>query len=117
MGKLGKFIMKLPSILTSCVVLAGAQIALAGEPARPSGQTLGMVEGILSKCAQVDPTDAARYRQQVQMITQGVSAKVAAEVRKSDEYQQSFDAITESLSQVSDADAIQACTHSLGANE
>jgi hypothetical protein len=109
--------MKLRRILTSCVVLAVAQIALADEPVRPSGKELGMAEGILSKCAQVDPRDAARYRQQVQMITQGVSAKVVAEVRKSDEYQQAYDAITESLSQVSEENALKACTHSLAANK
>lgn len=109
--------MKLRRILTSCVVLVVAQVALSEEPARPSGQALGMVEGILSKCAQVDPADAARYRQQVQSITRGVSAKVVAEVRKSDEYQQSYDAITESLSQVSEEDAIKACTHSLATNK
>jgi hypothetical protein len=109
--------MKLRRILVSCVVLVVAQIALAEEPARPSGQALGMVEGILSKCAQIDPRDAARYRQQVKMVTQGVSAKVVAEVRKSDEYQQSYDAITESLSQVSDEDAIKACTHSLATSK
>jgi hypothetical protein len=109
--------MNLPRILTSCVVLVVAQFALAAEPARPSGQALGMVEGILGKCAQVDPADAARYRQQVQLVTQGASAKVVAEVRRSDEYQQSYDAVTESLSQVSDEDAIKACTHSLAANK
>jgi hypothetical protein len=109
--------MKLSRVLSSCAVLMVAQVALAGEPARPGGQALGTVDGILSKCAQVDPADAARYRQQVELVTQGVSAKVVAEVRRTDEYQQSYDAITESLSQVSEEDAVKACTHSLAANK
>jgi hypothetical protein len=108
--------MKLHLILTSCVLTVVAQVALADKPARPSGQSLGMVEAILSRCAQLDPKAASQYEQRVQLMIQGVSDEIVAEVRKSDEYRQSYDSTTESLRDVSEHDALDACTRSVAAN-
>jgi hypothetical protein len=112
--------MKLHSIFTSSTILIIAQFALASftladEPARPNGQALGTMEAILHKCADVDPKAAEQYRQQAQLITHGSSEKVVAEVRNSDEYKQSYDSTAESLSQLSDHDALQGCSRSLAA--
>jgi len=105
--------MKLHLVLSSCLLAVMAQSARAEEPAPPSGQTLGMMEAILSKCAQIDPKAAARYEQRIPLLTQGVSEKVVAEVRNSDEYRQSYDSTTESLREVSEHDALEDCTRSL----
>jgi hypothetical protein len=108
--------MKLHLILTSCVLALVAQFALADKPARPSGQSLGMVEAILSRCAQLDPKAAPQYEQRVQSMIQGVSEEIVAEVRKSDEYRQSYDSTTESLREGSEKDTLEACTRSVAAN-
>jgi|SRR5450432_3904 hypothetical protein len=108
--------MKLHLILASSVLAMVAQFALADKPARPSGQSLGMVEAILSRCAQLDPTGAPQYEQRVQSMIQGVSEEVVAEVRKSDEYRRSYDSTAESLRDVSEHDALEACTRSVAAN-
>lgn len=106
--------MKLHLILFLCVLGVTAQSAWAEEPVRPSGQTLGMIEAIFSKCAQVDPKAAARYEQQrIQWMTKGISEEVLAEIRSSDEYRQSYDSTTESLRAVSEHDALVACTRPL----
>jgi hypothetical protein len=111
--------MNLRSIFTSSAVLIIAQFTLVSaqgeEPARPNGQALGTMEAILRKCTDVDPKAAEQYRQQVQLIIHGSSEKVVAEVRHSDEYKQSYDSATELLGQLSDHDALQACSGSLTA--
>lgn len=107
--------MKSRLILSSCVLAVMAQSALAEQPAPPSGRSLGMMEAILSRCAQVDPKAAAQYEQRIQLIIQGAGEVVVAEVRKSDEYRQSYDSTTESLREVSEHDAREACARSLAA--
>jgi len=107
---------KLNFISMSCVVLLSAQIALSEEPQPVNGQALGMMEGILDKCAQVDTKAAADYRQRVAMLTQGASEDAVAEIRQSDEYKRSYASITESLAQVSEPEVMQACNYSLAGN-
>jgi hypothetical protein len=103
-------------ILSLCVAPALAQFALAGEPAAPNAQALGMAEGILNRCAQIDPVAANRYRQKLELLTQGASEETVAKVRKSDEYKQAYDSIVDSLGQVDEHDAQRACTASLAEN-
>jgi hypothetical protein len=107
--------MKLHLILSSCLLAAMTQPALAEEPARPNGQTLGMLEAILSRCQELDPKAAAQYAKQIPLMTQGVSEKVVAEVRESEEYRQSYDSTAVSLHEVSEHDAHEACARSLAA--
>ena len=84
---------------------------------RPSGENLGMMEAIFSKCAELDPKAAVRYEQRrIQLITKGLSEEVVAELRNSDEYRQAYSSTTESLRGVSEHDALEACARSLAAN-
>jgi len=107
--------MKLQLMMSLCVLAAIPRFALAEEPARPSGQTLGMMEAIFSRCAQVDPKAAGRYERGISLMIQGISEEVVAEVRMSDEYHQSYDSTTESLRGVSEHDALEACARSVAA--
>ena len=103
--------MKLRLIMTSCVIALAAQSALADEPMRPNGQALGVMEAIYARCVKADPKAAAKYEQQRhQLVGKGVSEKIMAEVRDSDEYHQSYDATMESLRAVSERDALAACS-------
>src|SRR5271165_1366303 len=101
--------MKSRHILAVGVALGFAQLAPGAEPA-PNPQSLGIVEGILNKCAELDPPHAAEYRDQVKMVTQDASEKTVAELRSSDEYKQAYDSITDSLAKVAAKDAVKACT-------
>jgi hypothetical protein len=95
------------------LALGLAQLARAEEPAAPSGQTLGMIEGILKKCAEIDPAHAAQYRDQVKIATQDASEKSLSEVRSSEDYKKAYESIAGSLDAVSEADALKACKGSL----
>ena len=104
--------MKRPLIIASCALALMAQSVLAEEPVRPDGRTLGMMEAIYARCAEVDHKAAAKYAQlRKQLVASGVSSKVVAEVRESDEYLQAYDSTMESLREVSVQDALAACTH------
>ena len=105
--------MKSRHILALGVALGFAQLALAAEPTAPNPQSLGMVEGILNKCAELDAPHAAEYRDQVKMVTQDASEKAVAEARSSDEYKKAYDAIMDSLAKVGARDAVKACMGSL----
>jgi hypothetical protein len=108
-------VMKRELVFSVGVVIMGiGQFALAGEPAGPSPQTLGTVEAILGKCADIDPKHAARYHDEVQAVIQNASSESVAETRKSAAYRQAYDSAAESMSERTESDAIRACTDSLG---
>jgi hypothetical protein len=109
--------MKLHRVLSFSAAIALAQLALADEPAPPSAQTLGMMEGIVNRCAQVDPKAATRYKEQLKFLTQGASEKTVDEIRKSDEYKQAYDSATDMIGKVPEQEAIRACTAALVANK
>lgn len=94
-------------------------LALAAEPApqadepAPQAQTLATMETILEHCAKLSPADAEQYRQQAKMLVHGADEETLAKVRKSDEYQQSRDAMLESLAKVDEQSAKKACAQSL----
>jgi hypothetical protein len=96
--------------LLAAIVAPG--LALAAEPA-PQAQALATTETILEHCAKVNPAAADQYREQAKLLAQGASEETLAEVRKSDEYQQSRDSTLESLAKVDDQDAKKACAQSL----
>jgi hypothetical protein len=100
-------------ILSLGLVIGFGQLALADEHAAPSPQMLGMVEAIIDKCAEIDPTNADRYHGQTQIATQGASIEAVAKARKSDEYKEAYVSTADSLTAISAPDAVKTCRGSL----
>ncbi|MDE2220085.1 MAG: hypothetical protein KGL25_08280 [Gammaproteobacteria bacterium] len=96
--------------LVTALTLASVAVA---DPAAPDARMLGQIEGILNKCAQLDPAHAAEYRDRVKLVAQGADDAALAGVRKSAVYKQAFDAATESLATADGKAALKACTDSL----
>lgn len=95
------------------LALGLASLAQAEEPTLPDPQSFGAMEGILNKCAELDPAHASQYRDRVKLVTQGASDKVVNDIRKSDAYQQAYDSTVKSIAEVAGQDAVKACKGSL----
>jgi hypothetical protein len=106
-------VMKRHRILLVGLALLLASLARADEPKAPNPQSLGLIEAITDKCAEIDPDNVARYRAQVKMLTQDASDEAVAKVRKSDDYRQAYDSVADSLAATTGKDAVQACKGSL----
>lgn len=99
--------MRLYRILCLSAVIALPQLALAKLP---PNSALGQVEGTLDFCAQVDPQSAAKYQELKRLLVQGEPEKEVAEARKTTEYKEAYDAISEALGKVPKDQAVKACT-------
>jgi hypothetical protein len=106
--------MKREFILSLGVAIGLGQSALAGEPAAPNPQSLGMVEALLSKCAAIDPAHADRYHEGARAVTQGAGMESVEKARKTDEYKRAYNSASESLDALAPADAVKTCRDSLG---
>jgi len=95
--------------------LVAPGLALADEAA-PQAQALGMTEAILEHCARLVPEDAERFQDRAKRLVQGASEETLDKVRKSDEYQQSRDAVRASLAKLDDRNAKKACAQSFPSN-
>ena len=116
MIKPGFRLMKSPRTLALCAAAALAPLALADEPAL-SAPALGITEATLDFCARINPQSADQYWQHGKRLVQGVPAKTAAEIRKSEQYRQAYDSTAEQIGNISRQDAMQACVDSLAANK
>jgi hypothetical protein len=96
--------------------IALSSIAWAEEPL-PNARALGTVEALLSFCAKVDSGSAAKYREQLKVITHGATEKVLAEVRKKDDYQQAHALVDESVGKIDQTSAKKVCSESLAENK
>ena len=102
--------MKIHRILCLSAAIALPQLALAKLP---PNSALGQVEGTLDFCAHVDSQSAAKYVDHKKLLVRDVPETEVAEVRKSQEYKDAYDAIGEALGKVPKDQAVKACT-SLG---
>jgi hypothetical protein len=105
--------MKARLMMALAIALGLVQLARAEEPAAPNAQSLAVIEGILTKCAELDPAHAAQYRDQARLAAQDSSDKTLAEVRSSEDYKKAHESTADSLNAVSEADALRACKASL----
>ena len=86
-------------------------LASADEPA-VNVQALATTQAILDFCARANPKAAEQYAQQAQALLQGVSAREADELRKSDAYQQTYDSTAQMIGDVPEKEARRACSES-----
>jgi hypothetical protein len=106
--------MKIHRILCLSAAIALPQLALAKLPPNSS---LGQVEGTLDFCVQVDSPSAAKYEEFKKRLVQDVPEKEVAEVRKSTEYKEAYDGISEALGKAPKDQAVKACTSLLGSKK
>ena len=99
-------------ILALCGCLAAPALSFAEDPA-PDPRALGTAEAIVSYCAKIDPSAAAKYQQHVKLIVKNASEEVLARVRQSSEYQQARDTVDESVGKLDEREAKRACSASL----
>jgi len=99
-------------ILALCGCLAAPALSFAEDPA-PDPRALGTAEAIVSYCAKIDPSAAAKYQQHVKLIAKNASEEVLAKVRQSSEYQQARDTVDESVGKLDEREAKRACSASL----
>jgi hypothetical protein len=104
-------IMQKCSMMALGIALSFGSMARAGTPLTP--QTLGMVNGILSYCADIDRPDAALYQALLQSVTGGTSDRSADAAQGSAAYRQSFDEVRDVLSKMPRSSAIALCKTSI----
>jgi len=99
--------MKIHRILCLFAVIALPQLAQA---TLPPNSALGQVEGTLDFCAQVDPPSAAKYEERKKLLVQGQPENEVAEARKTTEYKEAYDSISEALGKVPKDQAVKSCS-------
>jgi len=107
----GRFKMRI-LVLYACGCLAAPALSFADNPA-PDPRVLGTAEAILSYCAKIDPSAAAKYQQQVNLVVKNTNKEVLAKLRESSEYQQAHDAVGESVGKLDQREAKRTCSASL----
>jgi hypothetical protein len=80
----------------------------------PTPEGLGLVEGLLDSCSQMNPKSAAVLKKQRERLIQGVSEKDLAKLRASDKYKDTYKSIGDQLEKVSKDEAAEACKVLLG---
>ncbi|HEY4971521.1 MAG TPA: hypothetical protein VII35_16605 [Steroidobacteraceae bacterium] len=100
-------------LMCVCLAVGSGSMAMAEEAAGPDPQTLGTLEAVINKCAQVDAPNAERYHGQVEMAVQGASKELVSKARGTDAYQEAYASATKSFESVKDADAVKSCRKSL----
>src|SRR5271169_1615100 len=100
--------MKLPRILCLGAALVIPQLVLAKLPA--PNDSFGKMEGILDFCAQADSQAASKYQERKKVIAGDATEKEVAEARKTKEYKDGYQEISDQLAKVPKEKAVQACT-------
>lgn len=88
------------------------QLALAADP---PGE-LGALQAVFDYCVKVDPTQAAKFEHQVDLLLKGLSPAQVASLRKTAEYQRGYKMLAGVLPEVKGNDAIEACQAISGGN-
>ena len=100
--------MKIHRILCLGAALVIPQLALAKLPL--PNDAFGKIEGTLDFCAQADPQSASTYQQAKKMVVGDASEQEVAEARKTQEYKDGYQEISDQLAKVPREKAVQACS-------
>src|ERR1700740_1091995 len=98
--------MKTYVILCLSAAIAFPAFALAKLPPNPA---FGQLEATIDYCAQADASSAPRYHELKKRVTEDAPEKEVAEARKSKEYKESYDAMSEALANVPKEQVTKAC--------
>jgi hypothetical protein len=100
--------MKIRRLLCLSVVLVLPQLAVAKLP-MPSN-SFGKLEGILDFCANADPQAASKYQERKKLVAGDASEQEVTEARKTQEYNDGYQTISEELAKLPKEQAAKACT-------
>jgi hypothetical protein len=106
--------MKIYSILFWSIAIVLPQIAMARLPPNPA---FGQLEGTIDYCAQANAPSAAKYQDLKKRLVDDVQENEVAEARKTKEYKESYDAMSEALGKVPNEQVIKACRSLLEAKK
>jgi hypothetical protein len=99
--------MKTYRMLCLCAAMSLPQFAMAAD-APLNKKSLGQVEGIFDFCAKVNP-QIAKYKGTAAPAVGKASQKDLDDARKSDEYKEAYDSITETLTELPKERVAEAC--------
>jgi hypothetical protein len=99
--------MNLHRILCLGAAMVVAQLALAKLPL--PNDAFGKIEGTLDFCAQADPQGASKYQEQKKLVVGDAPEKDVAEARKTEEYKDSYQSVSDELAKVPKAKAVKTC--------
>jgi hypothetical protein len=100
--------MKIQRIFCLGVALMIPELALAKLPM--PNDALGKMEGTLDFCAQADPQAASQYQDLKKVIVGDASEQEVAEARKTQEYKDGYQEVSDQLAKVPKDKVVQACT-------
>jgi hypothetical protein len=98
--------MKTYAILCLSAAIVFPAFALAKLP---PNSAFGQLEATIDYCAQSDASSAPKYHELKKRITEAAQEKEVAEARKSKEYKESYDAMSEALAKAPNEQVIKAC--------
>jgi hypothetical protein len=73
-------------------------------------RTLGLAEAVLDYCTKAVPNSAAKQKERVEQMSQGVSPGVLAQLRRTREYRQAFEAEADFAAKVDQRNARSFCS-------
>ncbi len=83
--------------------LAGAELPLPND-------SFGKIESILDFCAKADPEAAGKFEERKKLIAHNATEQEVADARKTQEYKDSYQKISEQLAKVQIDQAVKACS-------
>lgn len=98
--------MKTYAILCLSAAIAFPALALAKLPPNPA---FGQLEATIDYCAQVDASSATRYHDLKKRVAEDAQEKEVAEARKSKEYKEAYDGMSQALAKLPNDQVIKAC--------
>jgi hypothetical protein len=84
----------------------------AGELAL-NARVLGLTDGFLKYCAEVDSTAAAQLHEKLKVILRGASADEVAKIRDSAEYRTNYDSVTNFVGKVAQQNSKRVCSEAI----
>jgi hypothetical protein len=100
--------MKIFCFICGCSAILFSQFAAAKLPI--TAEALGKTEAVVAFCSQVNPKDAALYKEAAKGTAGEASEKELADARASKEYKEAVIAMRAELAKLSKEDALAACT-------
>jgi len=100
--------MKINYILCLGAALVLPQLLLAKLPM--PNDSFGKMESTLDFCAQADPQSASKYQERKKMIAGDASEKDVDEARKTQEYKDGYQGVSDQLAQAPKEKVVKACT-------
>lgn len=96
------------ALLAPCVVLA--------EEPGPDAATLARADALFAYCAKIDPAHGARYREQLELASQGATQEAITKVRQSEDYQQVHKSVEDLMALLDENNSVKVCNSALPQN-